>query len=334
MSNTPTGSQGAQQGLAWQVSNGAKRLIKAREAGLALVILVICVVLALNTSSFLTQGNIFILLRQISLAGIIAVGMTFVILTGGIDLSVGSIVALTSVAVGYLLIALKLPLVVGILGGLAVGIAVGLLNGILVVKTHVHPFVITLGILGVARGAALGLSGGNTTSGFDPAYLSLGQGSLAGLPIPFFIMVALAIVAHIVLTRTSIGRHVYFVGSNSEAAVLSAIKVSRVILVVFAISGVLAALESVIETSYLATAQPSAGEGYELSAIGAVVIGGASLFGGVGTILGTVMGAILLGLVSNGLIQLGVSAYWQQAATGAIIIVAVALNMYRQRQGN
>ncbi len=310
-----------------------KRVIQAREAGLVVVIIIICLVLSLLTSSFLTPGNIFILLRQISLAAIIAVGMTFVILTGGIDLSVGSTVALTSVVTGYLLLGLKLPLVVGILGGVAVGVIVGLLNGFLVVKTHVHSFVITLGMLGIARGVALGFSGGNTASGFDPAFLAIGQGSFFGLPSPFIVAIVLALVAHIVLSRTAIGRHVYFVGSNTEAASLSAIKVNRILLMVFAISGALAAVESVIETSYLATAQPSAGVGYELSAIGAVVIGGASLFGGVGTVLGTMLGATLLGLIANGLVQLGVSAYWQQAATGVVIIIAVALNTYRQRQG-
>jgi ribose transport system permease protein len=321
-------------GLAWGSKQRLGRILRAREAGLAIVILAICVILSIFTSSFLTAGNMFILVRQISLAAIIAIGMTFVILTGGIDLSVGSTVALTSVLTGYLLVALKLPLVVGILVALAVGLGVGSLNGFLVVKTHVHSFVITLGMLGIARGVALGFSGGNTTSGFGPAFLAIGQGSLFGLPVPFLIVIVLAIVAHVVLSRTSIGRHVYFVGSNTEAAVLSAIKVNWILLTVFAVSGVLAALESIIETSYLATAQPSAGVGYELSAIGAVVIGGASLFGGVGTILGTMLGATLLGLIANGLVQLGVSSYWQQAATGTVIIIAVALNTYRQRRGN
>lgn len=309
-----------------------RRLLGARETGLVLAILFIGLVLFLLSPNFLTAGNMFVLSRQISLVAIIAIGMTFVILTGGIDLSVGSVVALTSVALGYFVIGLGLPLPLGILMGLGVGLIVGLVNGGLVVKTGVHSFVITLGMLGIARGIALGTTEGRTVSGFSPTFLSLGQGSVLGIPSPVIIAGILAVAAHVVLSRTTIGRHVYFVGSNEEAATLSGIKVGRIKLFVFALASTLAALESVIETSRLSTAQPAAGQGYELIAIGAVIIGGASLMGGVGTILGTVLGAVLLGLMSNGLVLVGFSTFWQQVATGAIIIVAVTLNTYRRKQ--
>lgn len=311
-----------------------RRLLGARELGLVIAILFISLALHLFSANFLTGSNLFVLSRQISFVAIIAVGMTFVILTGGIDLSVGSAVALVSVVTGYTLVTLGLPALIGIPLALGAGAIVGLINGALVVKTGVHSFVITLGMLGIARGVALGTTGGSTTSGFDSGFLVLGQGAFLGIPIPVIIAAVVAVVAHIALSRTVVGRHVYFVGSNEEAATLSGIKVGRIKLLVFTVASTLAALSAVIETSRLATAQPAAGTGYELIAIGAVIIGGASLMGGVGTILGTVLGATLLGLVTNGLVLLGVSTFWQQAVTGAIIILAVTLNTYRQRKSN
>jgi ribose/xylose/arabinose/galactoside ABC-type transport system permease subunit len=306
-----------------------RRLLGARELGLVIAILFISLALHLFSANFL-----FVLSRQISFVAIIAVGMTFVILTAGIDLSVGSVVALVSVVTGYTVVTLGLPVLIGIPLALGAGAIVGLINGALVVKTGVHSFVITLGMLGIARGVALGTTGGSTTSGFDSGFLVLGQGAFIGIPIPVIIAAVVAVGAHIVLSRTAVGRHVYFVGSNEEAATLSGIKVGRIKLLVFTVASTLAALSAVIETSRLATAQPAAGTGYELIAIGAVIIGGASLMGGVGTILGTVLGATLLGLVTNGLVLLGVSTFWQQAVTGAIIILAVTLNTYRQRKSN
>ncbi len=308
-----------------------RRLGRMQESGLLLVLLAICVVLTVLTSDFLTHGNLFILSRQIALAMIIAIGMTFVILTGGIDLSVGSVVALSSVTIGYVAITLNAPIVLTILAGLAVGLVVGTLNGVLTVRTGVPSFIITLGMLGLARGTGLGLTQGSTKSGFDDGFLKLGQGSVAGIPYPVVIVALLAVVAHVVLSRTRLGRHIYFVGSNEEAARLSGIGVGRVKLAAFVICSLCASLEAVIETSRLSTAQPSAGTGYELAAIGAVIIGGASLFGGSGRILGTVLGAILLGVLTNGLVLVGVSAFWQQAVIGVVIIVAVTLNTLRQR---
>lgn len=329
---TPVDEQPTTQRLAQDGKRILTGILRARETGLAMAILALCLILTLLTPNFLTEGNIFVLSRQISLLAIIAVGMSFVILTGGIDLSVGSATALVSVVVGYVTISLGLPFVIGILAGVATGAAVGLTNGLLTVKTGVHSFVITLGMLGIARGLALGATGGSTTAGFGSGFLVIGQSSLLGIPIPVIILIVLAVAAHIVLSRTTLGRHIYFVGSNEEAAKLSGIKVQRIKVLVFVVASTLAAISGVVLTSRLATALPSVGVGLELSAIGAVIIGGASLFGGVGTILGAVLGATLLGLVENGLVLLGVSTFWQQSVTGAIIILAVAFNTYRQRQ--
>ncbi|AUS79901.1 ABC transporter permease [Actinoalloteichus sp. AHMU CJ021] len=308
------------------------RPFRGRESGLLLVVLGILAFLAIRTDTFVTVDNLLVVARQAALVAIIAVGMTFVIATGGIDLSVGSVVALTSVATGFWVISADLPYIVAIPLSLATGLACGLLNGALIVLTKVPPFIITLGMLGIARGVALGLTSGSTQTGFAPPFLGIGQGSWLGLPVPVWVALVVAVVAHLVLTRTTIGRHVYFTGSNEPAAVLSGIRVQRVKMFVYVVAGSLAALSSLLETARLSVAQPSTGVGYELTAIGAVVIGGASLFGGRGTVLGAVLGAVLLSLITNGLIALQVSAYWQQAIQGAVIILAVALNEWRGRR--
>lgn len=257
--------------------------------------------------------------------------MTMVILLGDIDLSVGSVVSLATVVTGYLIVKVGVPYQVGMAVGVSVGILIGLINGTLVNTTGVPSFIVTLGMMGVARGVALVITKGSSISGLPPAYLTVGQGYVFGVPIPVIIMIVIAILAHIFLSRMKLGRYIYFTGSNIQAARLSGINVNRIKLLVFTICSALAATEAVIETSRMNAAQPAAGIGYELSAIGAVIIGGSSLFGGEGTVLGTILGATLLGMITNGLVLLGVSAYWQQVFSGSIIILAVALDMWRQR---
>lgn len=309
-----------------------QQLLRAREAGIFLVVVVIMVVLSLATPNFATASNLAIVARIIALNSIIAMGMTLVILLGGIDLSVGSVVALASVVVGFVLVKLQMPIWISVLAGLAVGAIVGMLNGVLIIRTGVAPFIITLGMMGLARGFALVITKGSTISGLPQAYLELGQGYLGLVPYPVIIMLVLAVIIHIMLSRTTFGRRIYFIGSNEDAAILSGINVGRIKVIVFTICSTLAATEAVIETARMSTAQPASGVGYELTAIGAVIIGGASMMGGEGTILGTILGATLLGLITNGLILLGVSAYWQQVFSGAIIILAVALDTWRRRR--
>ena len=322
-------SDGARRAGAARIA--ARRLLGARETGIAIAVLVIMVALTLSTPYFLTTSNLAIVARQISLAAIIAVGMTFVILMGAIDLSVGSVVALTSVVVGYVMVTMQMPIIVAVLAGLLTGALVGLINGFLVIRTGVPAIIVTLGMMGLARGAALVITQGSTISGLPKEYLELGQGYVGLVPIPVIIAMVVAVLAHVFLSRTTLGRHVYFIGSNEEAAVLSGVAVGRLKVFVFTLCATLAALEGVIETSRMSTAQPASGTGYELNAIGAVIIGGTSIMGGEGTILGTILGAILLGLITNGLILLGVSAYWQQVFSGGIIILAVTLDTWRRR---
>lgn len=317
-----------------RLGGGVRRILGAREAGLAGVLLLLVLFLTWRSPYFLTQSNLTVVSRQIAVSLIIAIGMTFVILAGQIDLSVGSVVALVSVLTGIFMVNMGLPVVVSILLALLAGGAVGVVNGVIFAKTKIPSFVVTLGMLAVARGLALGITQGSTISGMPDGFLTLGQGSWLGVPIPVWIAVVVALIAHAVLQRTVFGRHVYFLGSNEDAAVLSGIRVSRVKVAIFVIAAASAALEAVIETARLSVGQPSAGSGYELAAIGAVVIGGANLFGGEGSILGTVLGTTLLGLIQDGLILLGISAYWQQVFSGAIIVLAVGLNMWRrQREG-
>jgi ribose transport system permease protein len=312
--------------------NPISRLLRAREAGIAIVVIVIMVGLSIASPNFATADNLAIVARIIALNSIISMGMTLVILLGGIDLSVGSVVALASVVVGYVMVRMQMPIWVSVLAGLLTGALIGLINGVLIVRTGVASFIITLGMMGLARGFALVITKGSTISGLPESYLALGQGYWGLVPYPVIIMLVLAVIIHIMLSRTTFGRRIYFIGSNEEAAILSGINVNRVKIIVFSMCSTLAAVEAVIETARMSTAQPASGVGYELTAIGAVIIGGASMMGGEGTILGTILGATLLGLITNGLILLGVSAYWQQVFSGAIIILAVALDTWRRRR--
>ena len=320
------------------ISRFFQYLVNTREAGIFVIVLLVMLLLSLASPYFFTVGNLQILARLISLNAIIAIGTTMVILLGDIDLSVGSVVALASVVTGFFMVrtGLDIPvgwlILLGILAGLLSGVIVGLVNGYLIIKTGVPAFIITLGMMGIARGIALVITKGSTISGLPSAYLKLGQGFILGIPVPVWIMMIIAIASHIFLSYTATGRNIYFTGSNIEAAALSGIPVNRIKVLVFTIAATLAAVEAVIETSRMSTAQPAAGVGYELTAIGAVIIGGASFLGGEGTILGTLLGATLLGLIANGLILLGVSAYWQTVFSGLIIILAVALDMWRKRR--
>lgn len=315
-----------------RVRGALRKIVTARESTLAAVVILLVVYLSIASPYFFTEGNLTVVGRQIGLALIISVGMTFVILIGGIDLSVGSVVALVSVLSGVFIVNFGLPPTVAVLLALLGGAVVGLVNGSINAFMGIPSFVVTLGMLAVARGLSLGITSGSTISGFPPEFLYIGQGSYLGIPIPVWAAAIVALVAHFVLTRTTFGRHVYFVGSNEEAAKLSGIRVGRVKIAVFVIASTLAALSGILETARLSVGQPAAGNGYELLAIGAAVIGGASLFGGVGGILGTALGTSLLLLIQNALILLGISPYWQQVFSGVIIVAAVALNMWRRQR--
>lgn len=330
--NTSTAVPAATVGLGDRIRHRLRKIVTARESTLAAVVILLVIYLSWASPYFFTAGNLTVVGRQIALALIISTGMTFVILIGGIDLSVGSVVALVSVLTGEFMVTIGVPPVLAVLLALVGGSLVGLVNGSINAFVGIPSFVVTLGMLAVARGLALGVTSGSTISGFPPGFLYLGQGEFLGIPIPVWVAAVIALIAHFVLSRTTFGRNVYFAGSNEEAAILSGIRVRRVKIAVFVISSTLAAVSGILETARLSVGQPAAGNGYELLAIGAAVIGGASLFGGVGGILGTALGTTLLLLIQNALILLGISAYWQQVFSGVIIVGAVALNMWRKHR--
>ena len=300
---------------------------------------------------FLTPLNLFNILRQVSIYGLLAVGMTFVILTAGIDLSVGSLVAFAGLVaaavskgglsnrftVGAGQEAASYGWYLAALAAIGVGLVGGFLQGFAITRLKVPPFVVTLGGMAAFRGAALLFAAGGPISGFEPNFVWLGQGRILGqVPVPVVIFLAFAVFAHIVLRYTRYGRQIYAVGGNPEAARLSGLNVRAVITSVYVISGFFAGLGAFVLAARLNSAEAVAGTGYELTVIASVVIGGTSLFGGVGTIFGTVIGTMLIGVLLNGLVLMNVSAYVQQIIIGIIIVLAVAFDTFaksRRRVG-
>ena len=324
--------------LAQTLTSPIRRLRSARllrASGLVWVLMTLCIVAALISDAFLNPFNLVNVARQIALFGIVSVGMTFVILTAGIDLSVGSIVAVTAVSCAMML-AGDVPIPLVLLGGIAIGVALGVVNGLGITLGRLPPFIMTLGMMVMGRGLAMTISDGHPVHFPDKAgeFAWLGQGHFAGLPVPVWIFMAVAAVAYVVLRYTPFGRNVYAVGSNPEAARLAGINVSRVVFGVYVISGALSAVTALIFISRLTVGEPVAGVGLELEAIAIAVIGGTSLFGGEGGIVGTVIGAAIFAVLANILNLAGVSPFTQQIVKGAIIVVAVLFETQRRRRQN
>jgi ribose/xylose/arabinose/galactoside ABC-type transport system permease subunit len=304
-----------------------------RRSGLIWVFILLCIVAALISPSFLNPANLLNVARQVALFGIISVGMTFVILTKGIDLSVGSILGVTAVSAALLLTDGFSPTVT-VLICLGIGVVFGAINGIGITFGRVPPFIMTLGMMVMARGLALTLANGQPIGLKESSaqFSWLGRGAVLGLPVPVWIFALVAAVAIFVLRYTAYGRRIYAVGSNSEAARLSGITVNRIIFSVYVISGFLASLTGLIFVSRLTVGEPTAGTGMELEAIAITVIGGTSLFGGEGGIVGTIIGAGILAVLANIMNLIGVSPFTQQIVKGAIIIGAVLYEMVRKRR--
>ena len=305
--------------------------MSARRFGTVGALAALCLALWAATPYFATVSNLVNVLEQSAITGTVAIGMTFVILTGGIDLSVGSLVALTGIAFGLTFRATTLVLP-AVAAALACGAACGAINGALVTAGRLPPFIATLGMMSVARGLALMASDGRPISGFPPAVRALAGSGPIGVPTTVLVMLALYAVAHVTLRRTVLGRYVYAIGGNETAARLSGVRVARYKIVVYVISGVASAVTTLLLVARLNSAQPIAGTSYELDAIAAVVIGGTSLLGGAGSVLGTLVGALIMSVLRNGLNLLGVSAYAQQLAIGAVIVGAVLLDTTLRRR--
>lgn len=280
--------------------------------------------------SFLTVNNLTNVARQVSINAIIAVGMTCAILTGGIDLSVGPVMALSgSIAAGLMLGGIPIPL--AMVTALVIGALFGLANGACIAYLRMPPIIVTLASMGIARGLALLYTGGYPISGLPDMFSFFGRGSVLGIQVPVLIMVGVYILAYLMLNHLPFGRYVYAIGGNEEAARLSGIRVPRYKVLVYVVSGTTAALAGLVLTSRLMSGQPNAGEGFELDAIAAVVLGGAAISGGRGAIIGTLVGAMMLGVLNNGLNLMSVSPYIQNVVKGGIILAAIYLSSSRRK---
>ncbi|MEG8235668.1 ABC transporter permease [Pseudomonas orientalis] len=293
-------------------------------------LVVVTLVMILASDTFLTAGNLSNIARQVSINAIIAVGMTCVILTGGIDLSVGPVMALSGTLTAGLMVT-GLPPGLAIGAGMLVGVAFGIGNGLFVAYLHMPPIIVTLATMGIARGLGLMYTDGYPISGLPEWFAVFGRASVFGIQVPILIMLLTYLAAYVLLQHTRIGRYIYAIGGNEEAVRLSGVRAARFKLLVYGISGLTAAIAGLVLTSRLMSGQPNAGVSFELDAIAAVVLGGASIAGGRGVIIGTLLGAMLLGVLNNGLNMLGVSPYVQSVIKGAIILLAIFISRQRHR---
>lgn len=307
--------------------------------GILLIFIVLLSVLTGGT--FLQPQNLINVIRQVSAIGIIATGMTFVIIINGIDLSVGSILAVSAVVATSLAQSpeasvikypgLQLPVIVAVLAGLGIGALLGLVNGSLIAGFRIPPFIATLGMMTAARGVALIYSEGRPISRLQPAYNWIGQGDFLFIPVPIWLLAIVAVSAHVILNFTRFGRHTYAMGGNEQAARVSGISMNRLKIGIFALSGMLAGLAGIILSARIGSGNPQLGTGIELDAIAAAVIGGTSFNGGIGTVWGTIVGALIIGVINNGMDLLNISPFMQQVVKGTIIVLAIIIDERKNR---
>ncbi|WP_434668301.1 ABC transporter permease [Paraburkholderia sp. A3BS-1L] len=310
-------------------SGGAWRRIELiQRFGIFTIFLILCVIAAVSSPYFLTAENLLNVVRQVSVVGLTSLGMTFVILTAGIDLSVGSILALTTLAVAGLK---PYGPFVSLAGGMTVALVCGWLNGIITTRGRVQPFIVTLGMMTALVGVGLAYSGGEPVIGVPRALAWIGRGRLAGVPVQALLFIVMAVASAVILRMTRYGRHVYAVGGNAEAARLSGVPVDRVCVIAYCLSGLFAGLGGLVMSTQLNIGEANLGKGLELDAIAAVVVGGTSLSGGVGGIGGTIVGVLLIGVLNNLLNLLNIPAYTQLIVKGAIIVGAVLIHAQLSR---
>lgn len=299
--------------------------------GIMLVLLLLVVLLSVLSPVFLTPNNLLTVLKQISHNMCLALGMTLVIILGGIDLSVGALVAMIGTVTVGLIVNQGVPIFAGILIGLFLGIICGAINGGFVAFFKFPAFIVTLSMMNIARGAAYIYCGGKTTRIMDERFVRIGTGSLGLIPVPVIYMLVMIVIFSILLNKTKFGTYIYAIGGNREAARLSGVPIKLTEIAVFTIAGFMASFAGIVLAARMYSGQPSVGDGHELNAIAACVLGGISMSGGVGRIGGTVMGVLVMGVINNGLNLLNVSTYWQYVAKGAIILIAVMVDWMKQR---
>ena len=315
------------------VGNAVKIYFK-ENLGIIVAFLVLCVFLSVfpkTSGSFFTRQNIFNVLRQISTNLFLACGMTMVIILGGIDLSVGSIIALSGCISAGCVARYNLPLPIALLMGLLVGLLVGMFNGAVISKTTIPAFIVTLATMNIAKGLAYVYTGGSPVRVVTKEWQFLGAGYVGIFPTPVVILVIVLIITAIIMNKTKMGRHMYAVGGNQQAAEFSGIKVEKVKFFVHAFSGLMAGLAGIVLASRMYSGQPTAGDGAEMAAIAAVVVGGTSMAGGSGKIGGTIIGGLIIGVLNNGLNLLNVNSFWQYVVKGVVILLAVFLDYFRNK---
>ncbi len=315
--------------------NAVKKL-KFNSSSMAslIVLIVLIVLLSIISPNFLKAANLINVMQQVTVNALIAIGMMTVILTSGIDLSVGSVMAISGYVMGTLIINMGVNTFFSVCIGLLIGVGFGALNGILVAKCRLQPMIATLGTMQIARGLTLTMAQGRTISGFTPTFRWIGTTELAGIPLQVLLMILLYILMFYVLKYRKFGRYVYSIGGNEEATRLSGINVNRYKIAAYTISGLMSAIAAIVYCAKLNSAVPTAGDGYELDAIASTVIGGTSLLGGSGSIWGTLFGAIIIGVIKNGLNLMNVSSYLQKVVIGVILLVAVLVDSFRAQSSS
>ena len=308
------------------------KLLWKRYSGILIGLTLLCVFLSFFSPAFLRMTNILNVLRQVSVNAIIAFGMTFAILICGIDLSVGSILAISGTIAAGLITRNEIPVPLAILGGLATGTFIGFLNGSIIASTGMPPFIVTLAAMQIARGLAYVYTGGMPIRTLNEGYNFIGTGYLGPIPLPIIYMLVMFVATGILLNKTKFGRHVYAVGGNKDAAIFSGIKVKRVEVIVYTLIGFLSAFAGVVLSARMYSGQPTVGDGFELDAIAAVVLGGTSFSGGVGHIGGTLLGALIIGILNNGLNLLGINSFWQLVVKGLVILLAVYVDILKKKK--
>ena len=300
--------------------------------GILLGFVVMCIVLSILSPAFLTQANILNVLRQVSTNANLAFGMTFAIIICGIDLSVGSILAVSGTVTAGLIALQHVPVPIAVIIGLLLGTALGFFNGFVIAKTGIPPFIVTLAMFNIARGAAYVYTGGMPIRTMDPQFTTIGTGYLGPIPLPIIYTLVFFIFVSLLLNKTKFGRHVYAVGGNREAAKFSGINIKKVEIGVYTLIGFLSAFSGIVLCARMYSGQPTVGVGFELDAIAAVVLGGTSMLGGIGKMGGTFIGVLVIGVLNNGLNLLNINSFWQLIAKGAVILLAVYMDMLKKKK--
>ncbi|MBF9014613.1 MULTISPECIES: ABC transporter permease [unclassified Oceanispirochaeta] len=299
--------------------------------GILIGLTLLCVILAFQSPVFLSKNNVLNVLRQVATNLYIACAMTMIIILGGIDLSVGSIIALSGVVTGGMMAFDGASLVFAVICGLAVGLLVGGFNGYVISTTTIPPFIVTLATMNIARGAAYVYTGGQPIRVMSDSFNFIGAGYLGEIPMPIIYLVAIVLLSVFIMSKSKLGRHIYAVGGNHQAALFSGIKTKRVTFFAYTFSGLMAAIAGIVLASRMFSGQPTAGQGAEMDAIAAVVLGGTSMSGGAGKIGGTVIGALVIGVLSNGLNLMGINSFWQYIVKGVVILIAVYVDCFKKK---